>query len=302
MLNLCVIICTYNPRKDYILQVLHSLRSQSLDESKWELLIVDNASSNKVLNSCAKFFPVNTRVVVELQQGLTHARMRGIRETNSDIVVFADDDNVLDSDYLQNVLEIHEKHPYIGVWGGGVNGSYETLPTKTILKFEELLANRPCKTTKWACAYYSDFTPFGAGICVLRLVLDTYLQSIENNPSKSRLDRKGALLTGGGDVDIAYTAVDMGLAIGRFHALQLKHLIPNQRISCRYLARLAYGSSFSHLLLLSYREQTWSNCIKPSFSKLAINIAKNLFHGPSALYIVFSAWRGERKGWKCAVR
>ena len=44
MPSISVIICTHNPRMDYIDKVLSALKSQSLSQQEWELLLVDNAS------------------------------------------------------------------------------------------------------------------------------------------------------------------------------------------------------------------------------------------------------------------
>jgi glycosyltransferase involved in cell wall biosynthesis len=39
-----VILCTHNPRPDYLDRVLASLRGQTLPAEQWEFLLVDNAS------------------------------------------------------------------------------------------------------------------------------------------------------------------------------------------------------------------------------------------------------------------
>jgi glycosyltransferase involved in cell wall biosynthesis len=44
--HLSVIICTHNPRKDYLERVLKALQEQTLPSESWELLLIDNASDN----------------------------------------------------------------------------------------------------------------------------------------------------------------------------------------------------------------------------------------------------------------
>ncbi len=39
-----VVIPTHNPREDYLARVLDALRAQTLDQSAWELVVVDNNS------------------------------------------------------------------------------------------------------------------------------------------------------------------------------------------------------------------------------------------------------------------
>src|SRR4051812_40600623 len=38
------IVCTHNPRADYLRRVLNALRVQSFAVDRWELIIIDNAS------------------------------------------------------------------------------------------------------------------------------------------------------------------------------------------------------------------------------------------------------------------
>ena len=47
--------------------------------------------------------------------GLTYARLRGIKEASGDLLVFVDDDNVLDPDYLETVQRVAEEKPFLGV-------------------------------------------------------------------------------------------------------------------------------------------------------------------------------------------
>ena len=45
MVHASVIVCTHNPRLIYLRRVLEALRSQTLPLEQWELLLIDNASS-----------------------------------------------------------------------------------------------------------------------------------------------------------------------------------------------------------------------------------------------------------------
>ena len=44
-LEVSVVVPTHNPRRDYLERVLEALAEQTLDRSRWEMVIVDNASS-----------------------------------------------------------------------------------------------------------------------------------------------------------------------------------------------------------------------------------------------------------------
>ena len=100
-----VIICTHNPRPNYLRRVLDALRRQTLPMDQWEVLIIDNASRGRLTAATwdLSWHP-RARIVREEEIGLSVARMRGMKEAAADILVFVDDDNVLDPDYLMQLL------------------------------------------------------------------------------------------------------------------------------------------------------------------------------------------------------
>jgi len=44
-MRLSVIICTHNPREDYLRRTLEAFEKQTLPRDQWELQLVDNASN-----------------------------------------------------------------------------------------------------------------------------------------------------------------------------------------------------------------------------------------------------------------
>jgi glycosyltransferase involved in cell wall biosynthesis len=148
MLELSVIICSHNPRAPYLRRVLDALREQTLPRESWELLLVDNASRDPLATSVDLDWHPNGRHILETELGLSPARRRGMREASSDVYVFVDDDNVLDSNYLSEVAKIKRSWPLLGVWGSGTTvGEFETLPPNYLDKYLSCLALRQTKAT-----------------------------------------------------------------------------------------------------------------------------------------------------------
>ena len=115
---LSLIICTHNPRSEYLNRVLTSLKLQALPRSQWELILIDNASNIVLASEIDLSWHSYGRHVREEKLGLTNARLRAFKEASAEILVFVDDDNVLNPDYLQNTVEILEQHPNLGSnWG-----------------------------------------------------------------------------------------------------------------------------------------------------------------------------------------
>src|SRR6516162_1217058 len=113
-----VILCTHNPRPDYLSRVLAALRGQTLPAEQWEFLLVDNASERPLAEIWDIFWHPSGRHIRENELGLTAARLRGIRESGGDLLVFVDDDNVLAPDFLERAAGIAEQYPFLGAWSG----------------------------------------------------------------------------------------------------------------------------------------------------------------------------------------
>jgi len=93
--TLSVALCTHNQR-DRLQRTLRDLTLLVRPDSPWELLIVDNASTDGTAQLAAatdwRTPDLNVRVVREEQLGLSNARNRAIREATGDYIIFMDDD------------------------------------------------------------------------------------------------------------------------------------------------------------------------------------------------------------------
>ena len=101
MTLLSVVIPTHNPNRKFFPRVLDSLKEQTLDKSGWELLVVDNNSAEKVSETYDLSWHSSARHINENRLGLTNARLKGIKGSIGEIIVFVDDDTLLAPDYLQ---------------------------------------------------------------------------------------------------------------------------------------------------------------------------------------------------------
>jgi len=251
-----VIICTHNPRHDYLDRVLQALKSQTLPIEQWELLLIDNASDELLSPEIDLTWHPQARHIREEQLGLTPARLRGIQEAVAEILVFVDDDNVLDSDYLEVALRISKDWPTIGAWGGQIRPEFEETPPDWTKPYWGMLAIREFERDSWSNLLHpNETTPYGAGLCVRRIVADKYTHLVRNDPRRLNMGRKGKLLLSCEDSDIAFTACDIGLGTGQFTSLKLSHLMQTSRLEEEYLIRLCKSMTYSHTLLASFRGQ-----------------------------------------------
>jgi hypothetical protein len=248
-LKLSVIIPSHNPNMNALGQVLDRLRSQSLPQTEWELLVVDNCSATPLFSTLDLSWHRNGELVREEALGLTRARIAGFRRTSGRLVVLVDDDNLLARDYLEQALIVADSFPQLGTWGGDVLPRFERPDLAPPLSLYSLLTLRVVTSDVWSNdPDHHASTPWGAGLCVRREVAEKYVSDVDQRASSLELDLRGGRLVYGGDTDIAYTGCAMGLGKGVFKALQLEHLIPASRCTEEYLCRVAEGRGYSEVL------------------------------------------------------
>jgi len=278
---LSVIICTHNPRWDYLSKVFESLKAQSLARDQWELIIVDNRSDRPVNKDWDISWHPCSHFLSEEKLGLTHARIRGISAANSELVIFVDDDNLLAPDYLLRTLEISIEYPFLGVWGGSISGQFEVPPPKWIHQYLDFLAIRTVDKITWSNIKLPLYCPVGAGVCTRVAVAREYMHQCQLNRFRLTLDRRGQSLIGAGDFDLAYTACDLGFGMGLFPSLQLYHLIPNERTRLRYMERLCEDALYSLCLLEHFHGTTTSHGVPCGVKQKTFNAIRSMI---SSLY------------------
>jgi glycosyltransferase involved in cell wall biosynthesis len=291
---LSVVICTQNPRPGYFAKCLEALRSQTLALSSWELVIVDNRSDTPVADCTALAWHPYARVVREETLGLTQARLRGIRESNGDLLVFVDDDNVLDADFLETAQRIADERPFLGSWSGQCRPAFEQTPPDWTRRYWGNLVIREFDKDVWSnLPRLPESMPCGAGLCVRRAVGLHYLDLHESGKRSFQFDRNGKSLLSGGDNDLAACACDIGLGVALIASLKLTHLISSDRLTEDYLVRLSEGIFFSAVVLGHFRssiEELASYRVRWHEPVRAL-----LAHGPHRK-IQLACLRGRRRG------
>lgn len=250
--RLSVVLCTYNPRPDLFAKSLRAISRQTLHADAFELVVVDNNSPVPMRTDvCERLALRDVRVVRELRQGLTYARVAGINATSAGTICFVDDDNELEPDYLEKVLEIAASEPDLGVWGGICEGVFESEVQnykKVWLPHLGVRYAGPEPLTGNGDAW-GPHEPIGAGICVRREVAEGYVAFVEGVGAAGALGRQGKALLSGEDSLISRIAFRLGYLVGYRPQLRLNHHITAGRLSLSYLARLMEGHGRSYIVL-----------------------------------------------------
>ncbi|MEO7412960.1 MAG: glycosyltransferase [Opitutaceae bacterium] len=286
-----VAILTYN-RAEFLRQTLAGIRQQQFPRDHYEVLVVDNNSTDDtraIVESFAIERPA-PRHVFEPRQGLDHARNRAIKEARGEILVFADDDILVKPDWLaQLVVPLMADHQrQIGVLGG------EVIPV-----FPDGL---PPWVAEWHAplAFRSDtgpldvrHSPMGANLAVPRWVFE------QLGPFSTALDRNGKNLFGGGDAELIRRVREAGLEVWFSPGAAVKHQMPASRTTFSYAARHAFDSARSRVVDRAGRDDAGgylisrflANALKaPAFALMAL-VNAIIFRTGDAKKALVRAWR-----------
>jgi GT2 family glycosyltransferase len=122
LFEISVVICTYNRCEMLNRTILPSLETQvSIDPRLVEVIIIDNASTDltfQVSENYLKQSKFSARYIYESQPGISHARNRGAKEANAEIVAYVDDDISLTTQWLATILEAYRRYPESWAIGG----------------------------------------------------------------------------------------------------------------------------------------------------------------------------------------
>jgi glucosyl-dolichyl phosphate glucuronosyltransferase len=107
-MNVSVIICTFN-RGESLSQTLASvIRSKVPAEVEWEIVVVDNNSTDhtkELVTDFSKRHPRWITYMFEPRQGKSFALNAGIRVARGEVLAFTDDDVVVEDTWLWNLAQ-----------------------------------------------------------------------------------------------------------------------------------------------------------------------------------------------------
>ena len=238
-----VIVCCYNSAFR-IEKTLISLASQNMsDKFQCEVIIVNNASTdnteevvNRVWEECANPYPL--KIYFEPSPGLAFARKCGVKNARYSYSVFCDDDNWLAPDYLSKVFQIFENNKKIGVIGGASTPVFDddaSVPPWFYTNCNAYAVGIQGQVT--GDITYRGYI-WGAGMGFRTYVLKAIFGS-GVDPLIS--DRKGELLTSGGDGEICTWYIFAGYSLWYDETLIFQHYIPKSRLNYSYYQKLLTG-------------------------------------------------------------
>jgi glycosyltransferase involved in cell wall biosynthesis len=132
--DVSVVVPTRN-RSPLLRAALDSLLAQSATGVRYEVLVVDNDSSDDTARTVATYAKAGkVRYLLETRQGPSHARNRGIAESCAPIVAFTDDDVRVSESWVSRVKSIFDRHPDVDCVGGRIVPEWPHEPPSWVAK------------------------------------------------------------------------------------------------------------------------------------------------------------------------
>ena len=276
-LMVSVVICTHNRVSD-LREVVDDLLEQTYDD--YEILVVDNASTDETAEYVQEKMKVAPRIRYsrECQQGLSHARNRGIREAKGDIVAYVDDDCRVPPGWISALVSAYRETQADAV-GGPAKPKWENSPSKlTLMLFR--LGLIPGTYNRGTVRHETDWI-VGCNMSFQRTVFD------QIDGFRTDVGRMGHRQLSGEEVDLCTRMVQARLGIIYDPAAWVWHKIGRERQSLSFVLRGAFWNGVSNALIgrSVNREAAWR--VHP------LSVLVNVFSAAGRLYarICWGRWR-----------
>ena len=254
--GISVVVCCFNSVLRIEQTLKHLMAQKGILQTSWEVIIVDNKStdntaefSRSIWNSYDVEKPA-FNVIFEPLQGLSMARKKGLEASQFNYVLFCDDDNWLEEDYLKNALKIMETVPNIGALGGEGYPVFEkNEPPYFWVNQYHVLAVGP-QAEKEGDITDTRGVLYGAGMVINKNAYNTLVDKFKFQFLIS--DRKGNSLSSSGDHELCFALRIIDYKIYCSRQLKFRHFIPGSRTTIEYYKKLFLEFGKSYALLQPY--------------------------------------------------
>jgi glucosyl-dolichyl phosphate glucuronosyltransferase len=236
-MKLTVAICTWN-RAKLLDQTLASMRQLVIPGGvEWELLVVNNNSTDgtdEVLSRHAGQLPL--RRLFEPQQGVTFAKNKAVANTSGDLLVWTDDDVLVDPAWLKSYVDAASRWPTALYFGGMVKPRFEVSPprwlTANLQDFEGLLVIRDLGNQERMLL--GEEYPYGANMAFRA-------EALPDVRFQANLGRKAGEYVGGEETEVFQRLRQKGCPGLWVPSSRVTHFIPKKRMSTDFLWHFYHG-------------------------------------------------------------
>ena len=285
-MGISVIICCYNSAAR-LPATLEHMAAQQTAGFEWEVVVVDNNSTDGTTEVAYREWQrhglaVPLRVVPEPRPGLVFAREKGLASIRHELILFCDDDNWLDKNYIGTAHALMQDET-IGVLGGLSLPVADVALPAWFAAFGYAYACGPQAEQDGDVSADRLFIA-GAGMVTRRKI---YRQLADLHFASQLTGRTGADLSSGEDTEFSIVAALLGYRLVYSSRLVLQHYMDAKRLTWAYFLKLAKGHAQSGYKIDLYKQLYRKGAINPSW----LAYFKNTSNVRDGIYLLRRALR-----------
>jgi len=248
--ELSVVVCTFNRSRNLPGCVEALARQAGAEGIDWELVVVDNNSSDDtaaVVRELGARHPFPIRYLFEGEQGLSHARNRGIAGTMSRYLAFIDDDIRPEPEWLRAVHEAFVETGADAVGGRIHVESPKPLPAWIDEEMRGFLGHRDFGDEPFLMDGVRQF-PFGGNMAARRALVER-VGGFDPRMGRKGEGRKADELFKGEETDFFHRVAEAGGRIAYEPRAIVRHLILAHQLEKRFFRTLHFTAGYQKALL-----------------------------------------------------
>jgi glucosyl-dolichyl phosphate glucuronosyltransferase len=252
-MKITVILCTYN-RSPSLAKALDSVAASTMPISvAWEVLVVDNNSSDQtreVVGGFCRRHPDRFRYLFEPQQGKSYALNAGIREARGDVLAFIDDDVTVEPSWLQNLTAALDGDQWAGAGGRILPPQDVSFPDWLAVEGPYSMAGLLVLFDRGPKSGELTVPPFGANMAFRKAMFEKYGGfRIDLGPPPASLR--------GEDTEFCERLMRMGERMRYEPAAVVHHEIPDSRLKREYFLSWWFGHGRALVQLRGKQPHLW---------------------------------------------
>lgn len=252
MNGISIVVCCYNSSLRLQLTLSHLANQKT--NLPFEIIVIDNASTDDTFLEAQKIWnlfdtAITFRIIKESKAGLCNARSRGVKEAVYEFIVFCDDDNWLDENYIDLAYNFLKENRMYAAIGGACEAVFEN-GTLVPEWFEDFKNDYAIGTQGIKGNITNRGYLWGAGITFRKSI---YEKCINNSLPSLLADRNGKELSSGGDSEICFRFIILGYQLYYTNELKLKHFITPDKLTINYRNKLLVGFEDSKEIINKYK-------------------------------------------------
>ncbi|GAB2671462.1 glycosyltransferase [Paenibacillus thermoaerophilus] len=240
-MRVTVAICTCNRERD-LPETLESVRFQNYPAGDYEILIVDNNSSDRTADIAREYAAAtpNARYAMEPEPGLSHARNRAIAEARGELLLFLDDDAVARPDWISGLAACFEDES-VACAGGKIVPDWETASPPDWLPEDYYSYYTILDYADGVTEMNAGAVPYGANMAFRTDVLR------KHGGFRTDLGRVGGKLLSGEESELIRRLKRTHKVLYTPHAV-VRHKIAAERINRKWFLRRLYWQGVTDLV------------------------------------------------------